>query len=140
MPQRFLRATGLILLDISTPFEIPDFQGQLRLMAVAFSAHKVGSAVASMTVRDPVVTSVSLPRFLAPGDAARIGVSINNLEGAAGDYHLIVSANGAAGFAAPVDRTLRLSPGGNFTDGFGHEMASEHLASPSAFETDDRSG
>ena len=69
-------------------FDIPDFQGQLRLMAVAFSAHKVGSATASMTVRDPVVTTVSLPRFLAPGDAARIGVTINNLEGAAGDYHL----------------------------------------------------
>ena len=55
-------------------------------MAVAFSAHKVGSATASMTVRDPVVTTVSLPRFLAPGDNARIGVTINNLEGPAGDY------------------------------------------------------
>ena len=27
-----------------------------------------------MTVRDPVVTLVSLPRFLAPGDNGRIGV------------------------------------------------------------------
>jgi hypothetical protein len=54
-------------------------------MAVAFSAHKIGSATASMTVRDPVVTTVSLPRFLAPGDDARIGVTINNLEGAAGE-------------------------------------------------------
>ena len=73
-------------------------------MAVAFSAHKVGSAVAAMTVRDPVVTMVSLPRFLAPGDTARIGVAINNLEGAAGDYHLTLSASGAAAFAGPVDR------------------------------------
>ena len=114
--------SGIVQLDADgaarVRFEIPDFQGQLRLMAVAFSAHKVGSAVASMTVRDPVVTTVSLPRFLAPGDAGRIGVSINNLEGEAGDYHLSMSANGAPGFAAPVDRTIRLSPGGNFTDGF----------------------
>ncbi len=78
--------SGIVRLDgdgaARIPFDIPDFQGQLRLMAVAFSAHKVGSATASMTVRDPVVTTVSLPRFLAPGDAARIGVTINNLEGA----------------------------------------------------------
>src|SRR5260370_23814555 len=98
------------------PFDIPDFQGQPRLMAVAFSAHKVGSGVATMTVRDPVVTTVSLPRFLAPGDAARIGVTINNLEGAAGDYHLGVSASEAAGFATPVNRSVHLAPGGGFAD------------------------
>jgi alpha-2-macroglobulin len=99
-------------------FDIPDFQGQLRLMAVAFSAHKVGSGVATMTVRDPVVTSVSLPRFLAPGDHGRIGVTINNLEGAAGDYELTLSATGAAGFATPVKRSLHLAQGGTFSDGF----------------------
>src|SRR5215471_14879648 len=114
--------SGIVRLDgngaARIPFEIPDFQGQLRLMAVAFSAHKVGSAVTSMVVRDPVVTTVSLPRFLAPGDAARIGVSINNLEGVAGDYHLALSASGAAGFAAPVNRTVPLSPGASFADGF----------------------
>src|SRR5260370_15973708 len=100
------------------PFDIPDFQGRLRLMAVAFSAHKVGSATASMTVRDPVVTTVSLPRFLAPGDAARIGVTINNVEGAAGDYHLTLAASGGAQSPASASRTVKLAPGGNFNDGF----------------------
>ncbi|HEX3538129.1 MAG TPA: alpha-2-macroglobulin [Stellaceae bacterium] len=114
--------SGIVRLDgdgaARIPFDIPDFQGQLRLMAVAFSAHKVGSATGSMTVRDPVVTTVSLPRFLAPSDAARIGVTINNLEGAAGDYHLIFSASGAAQFKAAANRTVKLAPGGNFNDGF----------------------
>ena len=99
-------------------FDIPDFQGRLRLMAVAFTAKKLGSATASMTVRDPVVTMVSLPRFLAPGDTARIGIVINNLEGEAGDYRLMLSASGAGGFAAPVDRTFHLGRGENFSDGF----------------------
>jgi len=114
--------SGIVRLDgegaARISFEIPDFQGELRLMAVAFSAHKVGSAVASMIVRDPVVTTVSLPRFLAPGDTARVGVAINNLEGAPGDYHLVLSASGPASFANPVDRTMRLEPGANFTEGF----------------------
>ena len=114
--------SGIVRLDgdgmARIPFDIPDFQGQLRLMAVAFSAHKVGSGAASMTVRDPVVTTVSLPRFLAPGDAARIGVTINNLEGTAGDYHLTLTASGAAQFTAPATRTVKLAPGGSFNDGF----------------------
>jgi hypothetical protein len=114
--------SGIVRLDgdgaARIPFDIPDFQGQLRLMAVAFSAHKVGSVTASVTVRDPVVTTVSLPRFLAPGDAARVGVTINNLEGAAGDYHLTLSASGAAQLKAPASRTVKLAPGGNFNDGF----------------------
>ena len=114
--------SGIVRLDgdgaARIPFDIPDFQGQLRLMAVAFSAHKVGSATASMTVRDPVVTTVSLPRFVAPGDAARIGITINNLEGASGDYHLTLSASGAAQFKAAANRTVKLAPGGNFNDGF----------------------
>jgi len=114
--------SGIVRLDADGAarirFDIPDFQGQLRLMAVAFSAHKVGSGAAAMTVRDPVVTTVSLPRFLAPGDAARVGVTINNLEGAAGDYRLALSASGAAGFAAPISRTMRLAQGATFADAF----------------------
>jgi uncharacterized protein YfaS (alpha-2-macroglobulin family) len=114
--------SGIVRLDSNgaarIPFDIPDFQGQLRLMAVAFSKNKVGSGTASVTVRDPVVTTVSLPRFLAPDDTAHIAVAINNLEGAAGDYRLALSASGAAGFAAPASRTMHLAPGGNFADSF----------------------
>jgi len=114
--------SGLVRLDgdgaARVRFDVPDFQGQLRLMAVAFSAHKLGSGVGSITVRDPVVTTVSLPRFLAPGDVGRIGVTINNLEGAVGDYHLTLSASGAAKFTTPLNRTLHLAQGGTFSDGF----------------------
>lgn len=113
--------SGIIRLDgdgaARIRFDVPDFQGQLRLMAVAFSARKVGSGVAAMTVRDPVVTTVSLPRFLAPGDNARIAIAINNLEAAAGDYRLTMSASGVGRFAAPVDRTVQLAAGSNFTEG-----------------------
>jgi uncharacterized protein YfaS (alpha-2-macroglobulin family) len=114
--------SGIVKLDAdggaTVNFDMPDFQGQVRLMAVAFAAHKVGAASGQMIVRDPVVTMVSLPRFLAPGDNARLGVTINNLEGPAGDYALKMTATGAGGFAAPVDRTLHLDAGANFSDGF----------------------
>jgi hypothetical protein len=114
--------SGIVRLDADgaarIKFDIPDFQGKLRLMAVAFSATKVGSATAAMIVRDPVVTTVSLPRFLAPGDSARIGVVVDNLEGEAGDYRLTLSAAGAGGFSAPVGRALRLGRSESFRGGF----------------------
>lgn len=65
---------------------IPDFEGELRLMAVAWSDHAVGHADTALTVRDPVVAEVSLPRFLAPGDTAYLAVLLHNIEAPAGAY------------------------------------------------------
>lgn len=113
--------SGIVRLDASGAakihFDIPDFEGQLRLMAVAYSARKLGSASATMVVRDPVVTLVSLPRFLAPGDTAHIGIVINNLEGGAGEYRLKMSASGAGELAAPVDRAITLASGQSLAEG-----------------------
>src|SRR4051812_27465116 len=114
--------SGIVRLDADGAakirFEVPDFQGQLRLMAAAFSARKVGSTSGTVAVRDPVVTMVSLPRFLAPGDSAQIGVTVNNVEGTAGDYRLKLSATGAGSFAAPAERTVQLAAGEGFSGSF----------------------
>ena len=45
-------------------------------------------------------------------------MTINNLEGPAGDYALKMTATGAGGFATPVDRKIHLDAGANFSDGF----------------------
>ena len=114
--------SGIVRLDGSgaatVRFDVPDFQGQLRLMAVAFSGGKLGSAGGAVTVRDPVVTMVALPRFLAPGDSAQLGLVINNLEGPGGDYRLKLAADGAGAFAAPVERAIPLTPGQGFNGAF----------------------
>ncbi len=114
--------SGIVKLDgngaATVRFDIPDFQGQLRLMAGAFSAQKLGSASGAATVRDPVVTMVALPRFLAPGDIGQIGLVINNLEGAAGDYHLKLAAGGAGAFGAPIERAIPLKTGASFSGAF----------------------
>jgi len=70
--------------------DIPDFNGRLRLMAVAWVGDKVGAGETAMTVRDPVVSIVTLPRFLAPRDTARMTVSLHNVDAAAGAYTVTV--------------------------------------------------
>jgi uncharacterized protein YfaS (alpha-2-macroglobulin family) len=59
-------------------FDIPQFNGQVRLMAVVSNQEKFGSAESTMQVADPVVISAALPRFLSPGDTAYLPVTLTN--------------------------------------------------------------
>ncbi len=82
------------------PLDIPDFNGELRLMVVAMSAKKLGAASRPLTVRDPVVADIVLPRFLAPGDRAEAALNLNNVEGAPGSYTATVTTSGPVGLDA----------------------------------------
>ncbi|MGB6910381.1 MAG: MG2 domain-containing protein, partial [Methyloceanibacter sp.] len=67
-----------------TSFDIPAFAGTLRVMAVAWSKDKVGHAVGDVVVRDPVVVTATLPRFLLLGDKSTIRLDLDNVEGETG--------------------------------------------------------
>ncbi len=79
------------------PLDLPDFNGRLRLTAVAWSRERVGHVSADLIVRDPVVVMPSAPRFLALGDQGQASVLIHNLEGPEGAYQLRWRADGAVG-------------------------------------------
>ena len=91
---------------VNVPLDVPDFNGELRLMAVAFSANKLGAADRPLTVRDPVVADIVLPRFLAPGDKAMAALNMNNVEGKPGDYTATVTASGPVGLAGGAPQTV----------------------------------
>src|SRR4030088_3644567 len=84
-------------------FDIPDFAGTARVMAVAWSKDKVGRAAGDVTVRDPVVLTATLPRFLLNGDQGTMHLDLDNVEGPAGDYRLRVERQGAVGNVPPQD-------------------------------------
>ncbi|HYD89317.1 MAG TPA: alpha-2-macroglobulin [Vitreimonas sp.] len=81
------------------PLTIPDFNGTLRLMAVAWSESAVGQDAEQIIVRDPVVAELILPRFLAPGDQAQGTLNIDNVEGPNGAYTVTIGGNTAARIA-----------------------------------------
>ncbi len=74
-------------------FDLPSFNGQVKVMAVAWSQHGVGQASADVLVRDPVVVTASLPRFLTPGDQSRLLLEIVHATGPSGHMGLSVSAS-----------------------------------------------
>lgn len=57
---------------------IPPFNGEIRVMAVAYKNEGFGSSEAIIKVADPLVISTALPRFLSPGDTAVVPVTITN--------------------------------------------------------------
>lgn len=75
-------------------FDIPAFAGAVRVMAVAWSKDKVGKASGDVTVRDPVVLTATLPRFMRTGDTAALQIELDNVEGPAGDYAINVVTDG----------------------------------------------
>ena len=70
--------------EASFEFDIPQFSGSVRLMAVAYKNESFGSKDATMTVADPIVLSSALPRFMSPGDTVTMPVTISNTTASGG--------------------------------------------------------
>ena len=90
-------------------FDIPAFAGTVRVMAVAWSKDKVGKASGDVVVRDPVVLTATLPRFLRTGDRGAVQLELDNVEGAAGDYSIAVSSEGTVKLDGDKPFTLKLA-------------------------------
>ncbi|MCJ2050966.1 alpha-2-macroglobulin family protein [Methylobacterium sp. J-070] len=96
----------------SVTFPIPAFNGTGRVMVTAWSGDRVGQAQADVIIRDPVVLTATLPRFLDTGDRSRLFVALDNVEGQAGDYTVDLTPAGPVVVGASALRqTLRLEAG-----------------------------
>ena len=58
--------------------DVPQFSGDLRIMAVAYKDNAFGSANSNMKVADPIIISTGVPRFLSPGDHLDLPVNLSN--------------------------------------------------------------
>ena len=115
--------SGIVRLDAdgaaTVHFDIPDFQGQLRLMAVAFSAHKVGSGErrddrARPGGDDGVAAALSgAGRHRA--DRARHQQSRRRRRRLPAEVR---GQRRRRSFAAPVERTIPLDKGQGFNGSF----------------------
>ena len=67
--------------EATIPLNLPDFNGTLRLMAVASTPDSYASADAEIVVAAPLVAELAMPRFISPGDSATIALDVTNLSG-----------------------------------------------------------
>jgi len=94
----------------------PDFNGEMRIMAVAWTDEAVGGQSEKIVVREPVVADLALPRFLAPGDQAMATLELHNLEGKAGGYTAAV--RGENGIAIAFRKLIQLALGQRYAERF----------------------
>jgi uncharacterized protein YfaS (alpha-2-macroglobulin family) len=93
------------------PLDLPDFNGQIRLMAVAWQGSRLGAANSDLIVRDPLIAEALLPRFLAPGDEARLTVLLHNLDLPNGEAVARVSVDGPLALGGADRLAATLAPG-----------------------------
>ena len=90
--------SGIVKLDAEgkadIDFDIPQFNGTVRVMAVAWTKDAVGHAQSDVIVRDPVVVTASAPRFLTPGDKAELRLDVTNTDAPDGDFTLMLDPLG----------------------------------------------
>ncbi len=75
-------------------FKVPEFQGALRIMAVAIDGDRFGSSFRLTRVRDPLVLLPTLPRILSFGETLQVPVTVRNDTGKPGTIQVGLSAQG----------------------------------------------
>ncbi|HEY4199174.1 MAG TPA: alpha-2-macroglobulin family protein [Devosiaceae bacterium] len=103
--------SGVVAVDAdgtaTITFDMPDFSGTVRVTAMAWTDDAVGHSSTDVIVRDPVVVTMSPPRFLRLDDQSRLLVEINNVSGPAGAYKVALSTGeGLSTDAAETDVNL----------------------------------
>lgn len=88
--------------------DVPYFNGELRLMAVAFNDDQFSAKQSLMKVAAPVVVSASMPRFMAIGDESSATIDVHNTENTDQNIVLNVKVDDALG-AHEKDINLVLS-------------------------------
>lgn len=107
------KANGSGIADFE--FDVPQFSGELRLMAVAYKDETFGSAEAPMTVADPIVLSAALPRFLSPGDTALMPVTITNTTAKTASGQATLKIDGPFKIIGNNAQTVSLNPNSETT-------------------------
>jgi len=92
-------------------FDLPEFNGSLRLMAVSFDGSRFGGATRNVTVREPIVLTPTCPRFIAPDDRFQVPVSLFNGCGRDGTFSVALAAEGPVKVVGEGTSSLKIPEG-----------------------------
>ncbi|MEN3185303.1 MAG: MG2 domain-containing protein [Atribacterota bacterium] len=100
----------------SAEFEIPDFDGRLKLVAVAMKGERFGSGEKEVLSTDKVVTEVVAPKAVAPGDAFEVALSIFSHSEYTETVEVVMSENGLVEIEGPKELRVEITPGGRIIE------------------------
>ena len=98
-------ASGVVHYNI----DVPQFSGDLRVMAAVYKGKAFGSADQHMKVADPVVISTALPRFLSPKDKVVMPVSLSNTTNKDASAIVSVQLSGPLNMISEKSQTINIA-------------------------------
>lgn len=116
-------------------FDIPDFQGAVRVTAVAHAERQFGSSDQLVRVHDPIVILPTVPRFAATGDAFSVPVTIRNDTKAPGSFVVTAALTGSGALTTPARQTITIERQREATVLFGLRAAEQRGSISLAFTT-----
>jgi len=104
--------SGIVALkngEAEIPLQLPAFDGELSLTAIAFDNAQFAKVEETVKVSSPVVLQVALPKFMASGDSSDIVLDVSNVTELPleGEFYLSVGGQLAS---QTNTRTLTLAP------------------------------
>ena len=93
-------------------YNVPDyFDGRLKIMAVAVTSIKLGSAETQSLVRGPMVLTPNVPTFAAPGDEFTVSLSVANNMESGSEVNLKFDVSEQLELLDPAELKLAVQPG-----------------------------
>lgn len=94
---------------------IPQFNGELRLMAQAWSADSFGAAERKVVVAAPLISELATPRFMASGDRALLALDLTNLTDQPQTLKVNIEAQGQIVMSGGASQQVQLAKGARTT-------------------------
>jgi len=94
---------------------VGDFNGELRLMAQAWTDDDFGSSDSKIIVAAPVIAELNTPRFLASGDTSRLTLDVSNLTDQPQTLNVALTATGRLALEGQQPPAVKLAPGERHT-------------------------
>ena len=94
---------------------IGDFNGELRVMAQAWTDDHFGNSEEKVVVAAPLVTELAAPRFMASGDSSRLAMDLTNLTDQPQQLSINLKTTGLLALDSAPLQTVTLLPGARKT-------------------------
>ena len=91
------------------PLQLPAFDGELVLTAVAFDQNKFAKAEQAITVSAPVVIQASMPKFMASEDSSDVVLELTNTSNEVAEGKLELAVEGQVDYQRSI-RSITLQP------------------------------
>ncbi len=96
--------------EVKIPINFPQFNGEVRLMAVAYTEARFGSAEKPMKVADDLIIEPEIPRFLAQDDSLVMPVTLINTTSSKGKTNVNIKVDGPLKILSRTSQYAEIEP------------------------------